>query len=68
MLTLVRDGVDEPIKMELTRDVVAMRAVRWTMEGDVGDAAALSCFSEQAYVGHPEGHRRTCYKESGQGP
>ena len=49
-ITLVRDGVDEPIEMELTRAVVAMRAVRWSMEGDVG-VMRLSRFSEQAYVG-----------------
>jgi carboxyl-terminal processing protease len=49
-LTIVRDGVDEPIEMELARDIVAMRAVRWSMEGDVG-VLRLSRFSEQAYVG-----------------
>jgi len=49
-LTVVRDGVDEPIEFELTRDVVAMRAVRWSMEGDVG-VMRLSRFSEQAFVG-----------------
>ncbi|HEY9009383.1 MAG TPA: S41 family peptidase [Devosia sp.] len=49
-ITLVRDGVDQPIEMELTRATVAMRAVRWSMEGDVG-VMRLSRFSEQAYVG-----------------
>ncbi|RYE86802.1 MAG: PDZ domain-containing protein, partial [Hyphomicrobiales bacterium] len=49
-LTVVREGVEEPMKMELTRDIVAMRAVRWSMEGDVG-VLRLSRFSEQAYVG-----------------
>ncbi len=49
-LTIVRDGVADPLEMELTRDVVAMRAVRWSMEGDVG-VMRLSRFSEQAFVG-----------------
>lgn len=49
-LTVVREGVADPIDFELTRDVIALRAVRWTMEGDVG-VMRLSQFSEQAYVG-----------------
>lgn len=49
-LTVVRDGVSEPIEFELTRDIIAMRAVRWSMEGDVG-VMRLSRFSEQAYIG-----------------
>jgi len=49
-ITIVREGVADPIDMELTRDIVAMRAVRWSMEGDVG-VLRLSRFSEQAYVG-----------------
>ena len=49
-LTVIRVGFDEPIEFELTRDVVAMRAVRWSMEGDVA-LVRLSRFSEQAYVG-----------------
>jgi carboxyl-terminal processing protease len=47
---VMREGVDEPLDFELTRDIVAMRAVRYTMEGDVG-VLRLSRFSEQAYVG-----------------
>jgi carboxyl-terminal processing protease len=65
-LTLVRDGVDEPIKMELTRDIVAMRAVRWSMEGDVG-VLRLSRFSEQAYVGIQKAID-DIYKELGKAP
>jgi carboxyl-terminal processing protease len=49
-LTVIRDGVADPLDFELARDVVAMRAVRWSMEGDVG-VLRLSRFSEQAYVG-----------------
>jgi carboxyl-terminal processing protease len=49
-LMVIREGSDEPIEFELARDVIAMRAVRWSMEGDVG-VMRLSRFSEQAYVG-----------------
>ena len=49
-LTVVREGVDEPLDFELTRDIIAMRAVRWSMEGDVA-LVRLARFSEQAYVG-----------------
>jgi len=56
-ITVVREGVSEPLEFELTRAVIAVRAVRWTMEGGEeegkGDVAVvrLSRFSEQAYVG-----------------
>ena len=49
-LTVIREGVERPLDFELARDVIAMRAVRWSMEGDVG-VMRLSRFSEQAYVG-----------------
>ena len=49
-LTVIREGSQEPRQFELARDVIAMRAVRWNMEGDVG-VLRLSRFSEQAYVG-----------------
>jgi carboxyl-terminal processing protease len=50
VLTVVREGLDQPLKFELGRDIIAMRAVRWSMEGDVA-VLRLSRFSEQAYVG-----------------
>jgi carboxyl-terminal processing protease len=49
-LTVIREGSQDPKEFELARDVIAMRAVRWSMEGDVG-VLRLSRFSEQAYVG-----------------
>ena len=56
-LTVVREGVDEPLDFELERAIVAMRAVRWSMEGgekegegDIG-VLRLARFSEQAFVG-----------------
>ena len=56
-VTVFREGVEQPLDFELTRAVIAMRAVRWTMEGGEeegeGDVAVLrlSRFSEQAFVG-----------------
>jgi carboxyl-terminal processing protease len=49
-ITVLREGVEEPLQFELTREIIAMRAVRWSMEGDVG-VLRLSRFSEQAFVG-----------------
>lgn len=49
-LTVVRDGVNEPLDFELTRAVIATRAARLTLEDDVA-IIRLARFSEQAYVG-----------------
>ena len=49
-ITVVREGVDEPLEFELTRDIISTRAARLTMEGDIG-VIRLARFSEQAYVG-----------------
>ncbi|WP_328765895.1 S41 family peptidase [Devosia aurantiaca] len=49
-ITVLREGVSEPIDFELTRAVISMRAVRWSMEGDVA-VLRLARFSEQAFVG-----------------
>jgi carboxyl-terminal processing protease len=49
-ITIVREGVSEPLEFELTRDTISMRAVRWSMEGDVA-VLRLARFSEQAYIG-----------------
>ena len=49
-LTIVREGQDKPLDFDLKRDVIAMRAVRMSMEGDVA-VLRLSRFSEQAFVG-----------------
>lgn len=50
VVTVVREGVPDPLKFTLTRATIAMRAVRWSMEGDVA-VLRLSRFSEQAFVG-----------------
>lgn len=49
-LSVVREGVTEPLEFELTRDKIALRAVRWDLDQDVG-IMRLSRFSEQAYTG-----------------
>jgi carboxyl-terminal processing protease len=49
-LTVVREGASEPLTFELTRDVIAMQAVTWNLDRDVG-IMRLSGFSEQAYTG-----------------
>jgi len=49
-ITVAREGVPDPLTFELERATIAMRAVRWSMEGDVA-LLRLSRFSEQAFVG-----------------
>ncbi|MDB5539050.1 MAG: peptidase [Devosia sp.] len=49
-ITVVREGVTDPLTFELTRDIIATRAARFSMEGDVG-VIRLTRFSEQAFVG-----------------
>ncbi|WP_375450758.1 S41 family peptidase [uncultured Devosia sp.] len=49
-VTVVREGVADPIDYEMTRATIAMQAVKWSMEGDVA-VLRLSRFSEQAFVG-----------------
>ena len=52
-VTVVREGVEKPLEFDLTRAIIAMRAVRYSLEGEAGDVAVirLSRFSEQAFVG-----------------
>jgi carboxyl-terminal processing protease len=49
-VTVVREGVPEPLKFELTRDIIATRAARLTMQDDVA-VIRLARFSEQAFPG-----------------
>jgi carboxyl-terminal processing protease len=49
-ITVQRQGVPDPIDLTLVRDVIAMQAVHWTLEGDVADIR-LDKFSEQAFPG-----------------
>ncbi|WP_188825444.1 S41 family peptidase [Brucella endophytica] len=47
-LTLVRKGVDKPIKLKIVRAIVKVRAVRSKVEGDIGYLRVIS-FTEQTY-------------------
>ncbi|MDP1706580.1 MAG: S41 family peptidase, partial [bacterium] len=66
-LTVVREGVNEPLEFELARDIIAMRAVRWSMEGDVA-LLRLARFSEQAYVGIEEAIKEMYDERKGVAP
>src|SRR5690606_32097297 len=49
-LTVYRQGEAEPMDFDLSRAIVARRAVRWSLEGDIG-VLRLNRFTEQAFVG-----------------
>lgn len=49
-LTVVRDGVDQPLTFTLERDVIALRVVRQFVDRDVG-VIRLARFTEQASSG-----------------
>ncbi|HEV7275796.1 MAG TPA: S41 family peptidase [Devosiaceae bacterium] len=52
-LTVIREGAEAPLEFELARDIIAMRAVRWSIEDDVA-LLRLIRFSEQAHSGLQE--------------
>jgi carboxyl-terminal processing protease len=66
-LTVVREGATEPLEFELARDIIAMRAVRWSMEGDVA-LLRLARFSEQAYVGIEDAIKKIYDERKGVAP
>jgi len=35
-LTIIREGADEPIKLTIVRDIIKVRAVRFSLEDDIG--------------------------------
>ena len=49
-VTVVREGVEKPLDFELTRDIIATRAARLTMQGEIA-VVRLARFSEQAFPG-----------------
>ena len=73
-VTVFREGVDKPLDFELTRATIAMRAVRWSMEGGEaegeGDVAVLrlSRFSEQAYIGIEKAIKDIYEQRDGEAP
>jgi carboxyl-terminal processing protease len=48
MVTVVRTGVDDPFDIKITRDVIRINPVRYSVEGDVG-YIRVTTFSEQTY-------------------
>jgi carboxyl-terminal processing protease len=47
-LTIIREGAAQPIKLNVTRDIIAVRAVRHSIEGNVGYVRVLS-FTEKTF-------------------
>lgn len=66
-LTVLREGVDEPLEFELTRDIISLRAVRWVLDQDVG-IMRLSRFSEQAYTGIEKAIKDIFEERNGEAP
>ncbi|MCF6344111.1 MAG: S41 family peptidase [Devosiaceae bacterium] len=54
VLTIIREGVTEPIEYEITRDIISVSAARWYIEQDVG-VLRLTQFSGQAFTGIEKG-------------
>lgn len=48
VLTILREGADRPLTIEVVRDVIAIRAVRARAEGNVGYLRVIS-FTEKTY-------------------
>jgi carboxyl-terminal processing protease len=47
-LTLIRKGADKPIELTIMRDIIAVKAVKSRVEGDVGYLRVIS-FTEKTY-------------------
>lgn len=47
-LTILREGADQPIKIKVVRDIIAVKAVRFRAEEDVGYLRVIS-FTEKTY-------------------
>jgi carboxyl-terminal processing protease len=49
-LELLRQGADKPIELTIKRDIIAVKAVKYRVEGDVGYVRIIS-FSEKTFDG-----------------
>ncbi|MBA4784602.1 MAG: S41 family peptidase, partial [Rhizobiales bacterium] len=47
-LTVIREGADKPLEITVVRDIIAVRAVKSRVEGDVGYLRVIS-FTEKTY-------------------
>jgi len=52
-LTVVREGVDEPMKVKIVRDLITIKSVRYRREGDIG-YVRVTTFNEQTADGLDE--------------
>ncbi len=50
VLTVVREGADEPLEITVTRDIITIKSVRWNIEDKVG-YVRLSSFTENSEDG-----------------
>jgi carboxyl-terminal processing protease len=50
VLTIVREGLDEPLEVEIVRDIITFRVVRTSVRDNVG-VIRLARFTGQAYAG-----------------
>lgn len=66
-ITVLREGADDPLEFELTRDIIALRAVRSDIDRDVG-IIRLMRFSEQAYTGVESAIRDMFDERDGEAP
>jgi carboxyl-terminal processing protease len=66
-LTVVRDGVKDPIYFTLTRDVIAQSVVKSELDGDVG-VIRLARFTEQAFPGIQKAIASLYEENKGQAP
>lgn len=48
VLTVLREGVSQPLEITIIRDVIKVQAVKWSLEEDVG-YMRLTTFSQQTY-------------------
>ncbi|MEM6848713.1 MAG: S41 family peptidase [Pseudomonadota bacterium] len=51
VITVVREGADEPIDITITRDVISVRSVRWETMGDDIGYIRISAFNEKTSSG-----------------
>jgi carboxyl-terminal processing protease len=65
VLTVLRKGVADPIKVTIVRDVIRIRAVRYRREGDIG-YIRLTTFSEKAESGIHQAVE--AFRTDGKGP
>ena len=66
-VVISRDGAEQLIELTLTRNIISVSAVRWSMERDV-PLIRLSRFSGQAYSGLTDAIQEVFEENDGQAP